>query len=280
MRWLERVYSWLVSETPTSETPREIETSPAIPPAGDSAGKVIRELGPAAILAAMASTLPPIGSLVLFTYIDTVGTWLRQHESGVGIYIAGFAVLAGLALLPTYASAILGGWAFGLKLGFPAAMAGFLGASLIAYAIGRPTAATRVEAVLQSRPKWRAVRDALVGGSSLRCLGIVTLLRLPPNSPFALTNLVLSSSRVPLWIYALGTVVGMAPRTGLVLFVASRVRDHVASEAAKTSPWWIVAIGIAATLAVLVVIGIISKRALDRVTKGGVPKGEVPEKVA
>jgi hypothetical protein len=54
---------------------------------------------------------------------------------GVVLYLAAFAVLGGLALLPTYAQSLLGGWAFGFAGGLPVVLAGFAGAALVNYAI-------------------------------------------------------------------------------------------------------------------------------------------------
>ncbi len=230
---------------------------------------MIRRAGPASALALGALILPPLGSVVLFTYMNTIGTWLRGHEDiGLVMYAAGFAILSGLALLPTYASAILGGWAFGFALGFPAALAGFLGGALIGYTICRSVSQDRVEKIIAEKPTWKAVRDALVGGGFWRTLGIVALVRVPPNSPFALTNLVMASVKVPPLPFALGTLIGMAPRTGLVLFLAVQLRDGLAAaDAAKQGqPWWVYAVGIAVTLVVLVVIATIAKHAIARVT--------------
>lgn len=243
--------------------------TPSSPPQ-ESAGDIVKRLGPTSVLAAVAAFLPPLGSIVLFWKINAIGTWLREHSSGVSIYITGFAIAAGLALVPTYASAILGGWAFGFNVGLPAALAGFLGGSLIGYGIARPTAGERVETLIAEHPKWKAVREALVGGSPLKTLGIVTLLRVPPNSPFAVTNLVLASVRVPLWIYSLGTLVGMAPRTAAVVFLASKLQNmaakNAAEEAAKQQPWWVFALGIAITVVVLGILGLIANHAIKRAT--------------
>lgn len=242
--------------------------SPSAPSQADSIFSFIKRLGPASVLAAGAAFLPPLGGFLLLAKINTVGEWLRSHEhEGIAMYITGFAILAGLAILPTYASAILGGWAFGFAIGFPAALCGFLGGALIAYGVCRPTAGDRVEKIIAEKPKWKAVRDALVGGSALKTLGIVTLLRVPPNSPFALTNLVLSSVKVPLWIFLLGTLVGMAPRTAVAVFIASKLQNQLASEVAEQRPWWIIAAGIVLSLVVLGVVGLIAQKALAKMTE-------------
>ncbi len=241
------------------------------PPPPDTFGQVASQLGPAVVLGVAWAILPPVGSIALFSRMNTIGDWLRGHDgAGVAMYAAGFAALAGVALLPTYATAILGGWAFGFALGFPAAMAGFLGASVVGYFIARAVALPRMEGMIASRPKWRAVRDALVGGGPLRTLGIITLVRLPPNSPFALTNLVLTSVRVPMWAYVTGTLVGMAPRTGAVVYAATQLRGMLAEDAAQAAkPRWTIIAGIGMSVVAMVVIGAIANRALKRFTAPG-----------
>lgn len=231
----------------------------------------VRQLGPAAVLGAIALTLPPLGSIALFAYMNTVGEWFRSHQNaGIALYIAGFIVLAGLALMPTYASAILGGWAFGFAWGFPAALVGFGGAALLSYFVARKVARERVEAVIAARPKWATVREALVGGSAGKTLAIITLMRLPPNSPFAATNLVLASVRVHPAVFLCGTLLGMAPRTGVAVYLAAKVQNTVAERAVdavkEQTPWWVLALSLAAGFAFLGVIGVIANKALKKMT--------------
>jgi uncharacterized membrane protein YdjX (TVP38/TMEM64 family) len=242
-----------------------------------SLGLIGKRLGPAAFLAAAALFLPLVGSIALFAYIDTIGAWLRGHGiAGLALYAAAFAILAGLAILPTYASAILGGWAFGFALGLPGALCGFLGGALIGYTTGRLTARDRVNKMIKEQPRWDAVRGALVGSGFWKTLGIVTLIRVPPNSPFAFTNLLLSSLKTNLLAYTLGTMMGMLPRTAIVIFVASQFKDLTAAEAAERKPIWLVAGGVVLAVLVLCVLGAIAKRALDKVTGAGAAASDAP----
>jgi uncharacterized membrane protein YdjX (TVP38/TMEM64 family) len=247
------------------------------PPPTASTESLVKRLGPASALAVVAVALPPLGGFAVLGFMNPISLWLDSHAgSGPVIYALAFALLAGLALLPTYAQAILGGWAFGVAVGFPAALVGFTGGALLGYAIARPTAADRVTRVIDEHPKWAAVRDALLPGTHdarrgfWRTLGIVTLLRLPPNSPFAITNLVLASVRVPPVIYALGTVIGMSPRTAAAVWFGHTLRGQFPSfteglDAPK--PVWLFVAMVAATALVLAVIGMIANRAIARVTR-------------
>lgn len=234
-------------------------------PAQETFGSLFKRSGAAGPLAVVASVMPAIGGFALLGSLNIVGPWLQSHGiGGVFLYAAAFAILAGLALLPTYAQAVLGGWAFGFAAGYPAALAGFFGGALIGYGIAWGATGDKVKTIIDEHPKWRAVREALVGSGFWKTLGIVALLRLPPNSPFALTNLVMAAAKVPRFPYLLGTLIGMAPRTGVAVYIASQIQD--VATAAETRPKWMIFVGIGLTLLVIMVIGHIAKKALEKVT--------------
>lgn len=234
-----------------------------------SAGEVVRRLGPAGILAVFSAVMPLVGSVVLFWKIQDIGEWLSlQGVAGRLAYVAAFAFLAGMALMPTYALALLGGWAFGLAAGFPAALAGFVGAAAIGHEISRRASGDRVIRLIDEQPRWRAVVDSLVHGSFGKSLAIVTLVRLPPNSPFAITNLVMASTKVGGIPYILGTLIGMAPRTALAVAIGAGIQNltsDAVADARRRYIFW----GIGAAVAVVLIIGQMAKRALERLSAPG-----------
>jgi uncharacterized membrane protein YdjX (TVP38/TMEM64 family) len=235
-------------------------------PARETVGSIFRRSGAAGPLAIVAAIMPALGGFALLGTLHIVGPWLQSHGiAGIALYAAAFALFAGLALLPTYAQAVLGGWAFGFAAGFPAALAGFFGGALIGYGIAWRATGDRVKNIIDEHPKWRAVREALVGSGFWKTLGIVALLRLPPNSPFALTNLAMAAAKVPRVPYLLGTLIGMAPRTGVAVYIASQIQDL--ATATDTKPKWMIFVGIGLTIVVIIVIGHIAKKALERVTR-------------
>lgn len=228
--------------------------------------RTLRRLGPAGVLAVIAGSLPALGALTLLYFIDTTGEWLRDNGlAALGAYVAGFALLTGLAMLSTHMPAALGGWAYHFGLGFPAALGGILGGAAIGYAIARRASGDRVTSLVREHPKWQAVYDALLGSGTARTLLIVTLLRIPPSSPFAITNLVLAATRVAWGPYLLGTLLGLAPRTALVVYLAS----HLArlDETSGLNNRWIWIGGIVVTIAVILVIGRLAQHAVERVTR-------------
>lgn len=231
---------------------------------------LFRRLGPVGPLALIAASLPAIGGFALLGLMGWLAPWFREQAGlGIAVYIAGFAVLAGLAVLPTYAQSVMGGFAFGSVAGSLAALAGVFGASMIGYAIARRASGDRVMAIINEQPKWRAVYDALIGGSVLKTLLIVTLVRVPHNSPFAITNLVLAATRVNPFVYALGTLLGIAPRTVIAVVIGAGLSSWDLSQA--THKWLFVG-GIVVTLIVFGIIGAIANHAVQKVTAKGSTK--------
>lgn len=224
--------------------------------------RMFRRLGPAGPLAVIAASLPLVAAATILSLISRLAPWMREHhELGLLLYIGGFTVLGGLALLPTWVHSILGGWAFGAGVGLLAAMASFLGASAVAYGIGRWAAGNRVVGLVEENRKAKAVYDALLRSGWGRSLLIVTLVRLSPNSPFAITNLAFAAARVPMSVFWLGTALGLAPRTAIAVFFGSKL-----SELSFDTPKWLIVAGIVVTLAVLAVIAQIANRALAQIT--------------
>jgi uncharacterized membrane protein YdjX (TVP38/TMEM64 family) len=239
-------------------------------PAAAVLPQAIHDLGPTAVLGALWTSAPAVLGTLLLVYLGDVSEWLKAAGPwGWLIYVAVFVVSAGIGFLPTYGQSFLGGWTFGFALGFPGAMLGFVGGSVIGFLISRSVAKHKVQDVLEKNPKAKAVRDALIGQGFWKTLGIVTLIRVPPNSPFALTNLVLTSSGVGLLPYVIGTAIGMAPRTGIAVYIAAHFGEPGKSigDLLKNQPWWTVALGIAAAALVLGVIGAIANKALAEVTE-------------
>ena len=236
----------------------------------------LRRLGPVGVLAVIAASLPAIGGFVLLGSMAWTGPWLKaQGEWGVVIYIGAFSVLAGLAILPTYAQAVVGGFAFGLTVGGPAAICGFAGAAMIGYLIAWRASGSRVMEIIEEQPNWKAVYDALLKSGWGRALLIVTLIRVPPNSPFAITNLVMAATRVRPVTYLLGTVIGMSPRTIAAAYIGSGLKNLDFSNPYKS---WMFIITVVITVIIVGIIGGIANKAVAKVTRGPNTPSDEPDK--
>lgn len=239
----------------------------------ESIGQVIKRLGPAAWLGIAWAIFPGVMGILLLTNMDFATRMLKGTEAepglpfmaAVGVYIAVFIVTAGLGLLPTYSQAILAGFAFGVAWGFPAALLGFAGASIIGYFIAGRVARKKVEQEIHNHPKAEIVRDAFIRHGYGRALLILTLLRVPPNSPFALMNYVMSVSGVKLVPFLIATVVGMAPRTFVAVWIGAQVDSWDQIE----KPKWLVISGIVLAVAILLALGKLANKAIEQAMKTG-----------
>lgn len=226
-------------------------------------GAFVRHLGQLGPLALAAALLPPLGSLVLIATLEPTSAWLRAHGAlGVIVFVAGFAACGGFALLPTYTPSLLGGWAFGVPVGLAATLAGFLLAATIGFALARRLSGERLMDVLREHPRGLAVHDAFVRSGFLKALLVVALLRLPPNSPFAIGNLILAASRVGYPAFLAGTLIGLAPRAGAAVAVGAGIARIDLDRPTETMA---VVAGLGVTIGVVVVLGWMANRALARV---------------
>lgn len=222
-------------------------------------------MGAAGPVAIVLSFWPPLGGFVLLATLTRFGPWLRAHGTeGLWTYFLVTTFLMGISFVPTYSCAILAGWAFGFAVGWPIAVAAITVASLIAYAIGRWISRDRVLEVIRERPQWNAIYQSMLGSGLGKTLLVVTLLRIPPMSPFAIANFALAAARVRLFPYTLGTLLGVAPRTALGAFAAAQLEQLRFKDVGDR---WMAAAGITATIVVCVVLGIMANRALRSVTQ-------------
>lgn len=236
----------------------------------DATWKVLKQMGPTAVLGAVWTISPAVLGITLLWYLGPISDLLRSLGPwGWVAYVVMFVVSAGVGFLPTYGQSLLGGWVFGFLFGFPGAMLGFVGGSVIGYAIAKRFSRHKVEDLIASNEKARKVREALVGHGFWRTLAIVTVIRVPPNSPFALTNLVLASSGVKLLPYTIGTALGMAPRTGIVSWVASEAAKRAPDIQTFLSqqPKWLTLVGIGITAVAFTALYFMAEHALKAVTK-------------
>lgn len=227
------------------------------------------------VLGAITLVAPVVGSFALFWAFGAtqIGPWLKTHGIvAIAAYAGVFMLLTGFALMPTYAMSAVAGYAFGLSWGTGAALLGLLGGAAIGYELARRASGNNVQNVINSNPKWKAVRDAMLGHAAMepksrwmRSTGFIALLRCPPNCPFSFTNLVLASVRVPRTAFLTGTFLGMAPRTAIAALIGAGIKDQMTKESTKLPlEWWIAGIVIAVVVAII--IGTIANKAVQRAT--------------
>lgn len=230
------------------------------PPAKGSAAwlQYAKELGPGVFaLVFISLSLPGIlGTWVLAQsalFPETVRPWIEANAA-IAPYLVflGIGIATGSAIMPTYALAFACGVFFGFSVGGPIAWGGVILGSMVGYGWGALLARKRVMHVIDAHERAKIVRAALLDRAWWSELMVITLLRFPPNSPFALTNLVMSSTRVNIGAYLVGTALGIMPRTLFAVWVGSQVGDMTQAQTAGGR--WRVLIGLAIGIVVFVVL--------------------------
>lgn len=225
----------------------------------------VRELNRVAFLSAATAVIPIVNSTLLLPFAPAVGYWLRENwQTGIFVYLLVVCLVCGFALLPTNVIGILCGWAFGFSLGICLHMAAIVGASLISSYVLAPLAGNNFQEFLEHHKKAKKIYKALLKNNSRRTTLIITLLRLSPAMPFALTNLLMAAARVPLSSFLTGTFVGMLPRSSAVVFFGATISELNFDEPFNI---WMIVFGYIATVISVVIISYFSKKALAKMTE-------------
>jgi uncharacterized membrane protein YdjX (TVP38/TMEM64 family) len=196
-----------------------------------------------------------------FLPVDRWAEWLIAKEHGAGAWgTVGFAaayVVAPLLLLPgsllTLGAGFLYGRLWGTLLVSPASVL----AAAIAFLLGRTALRRRVERRIATDSRLRAI-DAAVAENGFR---VVFLLRLSPVVPFSLLNYALGATHVRFWTYVAASFLGMLPGTFLYVSLGAVATSAAQLRGAHGGLLPLIA-GLAATVAVVVLLTLIGRRAL------------------
>ena len=212
--------------------------------------------------------LPLTCGLILLANINSAHHWLGGEDLNAAM------IFAGLGVLPTYVATIVGGWVFGLELGFAASAAGYLGGSTIGFGISKLVCSDHVATWIDSRKRWSIIRKTILEENAFKATGIIALIRLSPSGPFAVTNLVLAACGAGWKEFLIGSSVGIAPRTLIACFIAASASATGATDIqslAQNQGYMTVIAGILIFMATLAVIGWVARAALDRALRDETP---------
>jgi len=224
----------------------------------------LREFGKLTPIALVTTFLPAIGGSVLLMVAYPLAFWLKENwQIGAVFFFLGVIFFCGLSILATNIVGLIGGWVFGFEFGIALLITAVVSAATVSFLIHSRIVGDTLPHVFENHPKAQIVYQALVGQSLWRTTLVIFLLRLSPAMPFALTNFLMASARVPLKSFVAGTFGGMLPRSTAVVFVGSGL-----SELSFDNPQeaWLLIFGIVATIISIIFVTIVARRALERLT--------------
>lgn len=230
----------------------------------EEGGKLAAFAAPAAVLTGLALL---IGIGVVYKhelkdfiehFVAVLDTWGPARYPAYGALYTLLEVLA----LPAVPLTMTAGLLFGVGPGAAVVSVSATAAATISFLIARYAARDRIQEVANKNAKFKAI-DKAIGRNSLK---IVTLLRLSPLLPLALSNYLYGLTSVDLGSYVLGSWAGMLPGTIAYVAAGSYGRELLdgSGEGLKLQPWQI-ALGLAFTVAALGYISRIAKDALEEV---------------
>jgi uncharacterized membrane protein YdjX (TVP38/TMEM64 family) len=223
-----------------------------------------RQLGRLTPMALVTTLLPIAGSSALLVVGYPLGNWMRENwELAAPVFLLGVLFFCGFALLPTNLIGILGGWSFGFWFGLAILIVGVVGSATIAYFVNLRLTGETLTALTSRNARTNAIHKALTNEGFLKTTAIITLIRMSVVMPFAFTNFFLAAARVPLSSFVVGTFLGMLPRSGAMVLLGAGLSELTFDN--FNDVWFLVA-GVPATIILIILIAIFSRRALDKLT--------------
>lgn len=191
--------------------------------------------------------------------IDSLGAW------GPVLFVLIY-VVATVLFLPGSALTLGAGALFGVGWGSVFVSAGSVLGATAAFLVGRYFARDWVAKKIAGNAAFAAI-DRAVAAEGWKIVGLT---RLSPAFPFSLLNYAFGLTRVSLRDYVLASWIGMMPGTVMYVYIGSLAR--VAGDRSRTpGEWALLGLGLAATIAVTVVITRIARAALARRTPAASP---------
>jgi uncharacterized membrane protein YdjX (TVP38/TMEM64 family) len=197
-------------------------------------------------------------------YLSAALGWMASHRESSWLAFIALYVLATVCMVPGLILTVAAGAIFGLLRGVVlVSAASVLGASA-AFFIGRTVARGWAQRRIAAWPRFRALDGALTA----RGFWIVLLTRLSPLFPFNLLNYAYGVTAVRPRDYIAASWLGMLPGTVVYVYAGSAAASLAQALAGGAHPGrsgaLLIALGLAATVAVAVLVTRLARAQLER----------------
>jgi uncharacterized membrane protein YdjX (TVP38/TMEM64 family) len=207
-----------------------------------------------------------VGAALAWRWLP-LSAWLDRFQA----WIAGLGPLGALLYGLVYVAAVLlfvpgilltlgAGFLFGFLPGTVLVSAASTTAAALAFLIARYLARPRVEKIARHNPRFAAI-DRAIGESGWK---IVALLRLSPLVPFSLSNYLYGLTAVRFLPYVATSLAAMLPATFLYVSLGAAGKTLRHPRHRTAGEWALLAIGLAATIAVTVLLTRLARKELRK----------------
>lgn len=184
--------------------------------------------------------------------VDFLRKWGELNLSGVAALATVF-VVTGLVPIPRTALCIAAGTVFGIG-SIPVILPSTTIGGIVGFLLARYFFAERLQAMVDRRPKLRAVLSA-VDSESWRIVG---LMRFWGPLPTFTQNYLFGLTRIGLWPYAVATFAFTIPQVSLYVYLGALGRAALLEDSAS---YLSLAIGCIAALTLVTVIFLVTRKA-------------------
>lgn len=207
---------------------------------------------------------PAIGSNRGDSLTAQASAWVAERLGRLGawapVLLVLLLVLANVLCVPGAFLTLAGGALFGFGWGLLCAWLGALGGAAAAFLIARHALRDRVRARLSRYPRLGAIEEAVTEEG----WKVVFLTRLAPGSPFFLLNYLFGLTRVRFLPYLVATAIGMLPGTTLLVYLGALGQFAISGNETSLWGWAVRGLGLAALVAVVILVSRGARGALDR----------------
>lgn len=155
--------------------------------------------------------------------IGKVSAWVasvRNNPARPLIILVAY-VVGSLLLIPITVLIMATAVVFGPILGLAYSLTGCLLAAAVTYAVGYFLGKDFIRQI--TGPKWKRV-ETKIGQTGILAVAVMRLL---PVAPFTVVNIVSGAFQVPIWQYALGSLLGLAPGILMVNLFAHQIESAI-----------------------------------------------------
>ncbi|UXP33612.1 VTT domain-containing protein [Reichenbachiella agarivorans] len=173
-----------------------------------------------AILMLWMAVVPITASLVITYFLVTLeGLIVSFGWWEWGLFYLGTALTMSLAITPTTFIALLSGYFLGME-SLVAVILAYEMASVVGYYLAKWLDRDFIKQLVIQYPKAAGYIDNVTHKQFMTTV----LARLSPALPFALMNVVLSTSNIRFWTFFWAGLLGMLPRTVLFVWIGSQAQ--------------------------------------------------------
>ena len=194
--------------------------------------------------------------------VRALEAWLAELGAWAPVAFGLIYVVATVLLLPGSALTLAGGAIFGLAVGTVTVSVASTTSAAVCILISRYLARDAVAERIASRPRFRAIDQAIAEGG----WRIVALLRLSPAVPFNLQNYMYGLTAIRFWPCVLTSWIAMLPGTVLYVYLGVVGRRGLEAAAGGSSAslgqWALLVVGLLATIVVTAYVTRLARRAL------------------